>query len=380
MRDNRGTRTPSVGSSRIFIEALLPEGWLEHVLSERGEREKLRHGRRYLSNISIVPRGETLPLSSDVLAAPLAKFIEDGRFTGRYAGPASGELKESFEQNLARLYDRAETPRLSGVQTKAPMSLLRDGALVPAVDRPFTHILKPAGTSGFEQLPVVEWLCLELGRSAGFDVPAAALIEMPDGMSPALLVERFDVRRTSRDKRLWALEDFCSVLDVPATAKHEGTIERSGKTLRALSTDPAADLETLLRRAIFAWLIADGDMHLKNLAVLKLTHLGSQAFSAVRFAPLYDAVSTRVFPKRAGDRMALKLNGKDDRLTRADFRTAARTMGVPDATARAACDEITARVSTRIKKLKLPTFARRQAKPVRDALVAIIEARAHTLR
>ena len=259
------------------------------------------------------------------------------------------------------------------------MSLLRDGTLIPAIDRPFTHILKPSGTSGFEQLPLVEWLCLELGRSAGFDVPNAALVEMPDGMQPALLVERFDVRRTSRDKRMWALEDFCSVLDVPAAAKYEGTIERSGKALRGLSTDPAADLDTLLRRAIFAWLIADGDMHLKNLALLKIARVGSQVFSAVRFAPLYDAVSTRVFPKLAGDRMALKLNGKDDRLTRADFRTAARTMGVPDASAEAACDEITERVSTRLRKLKLPTFVRRSAKPARDALLAIVESRVRTL-
>jgi serine/threonine-protein kinase HipA len=226
----------------------------------------------------------------------------------------------------------------------------------------------------------VEWLCLELGRSAGFDVPDAALIEMPDGMLPALVVERFDVRRTSRDKRMWALEDFCSVLDLPASAKYEGTIERSGKALRALSTDPAADLETLLRRAIFAWLIADGDMHLKNLALLKVARLGSEVFSAVRFAPLYDAVSTRVFPKLAGDRMALKLNGKDDRLTRADFRAAARTMGLPDAAAEAACDEIAQRVTTRLRKLKLPTFVRRNAMPVRDALQHIVESRERTLR
>ena len=32
-------------------------------------------------------------------------------------------------------------------------------------------------------------------------------------------------------------------------------------------------------------------------------------------APLYDAVTTRVFPRLERDRMALKLNGKDDNLT-----------------------------------------------------------------
>lgn len=76
-------------------------------------------------------------------------------------------------------------------------------------------------------------------------------------------------------------------------------------------TDPAADFEILFRRALFAWFIADGDMHLKNLALLKSAEPGSRRFVTVRFAPLYDAVTTRVFPGRAGDGIALKLNGRD---------------------------------------------------------------------
>lgn len=84
--------------------------------------------------------------------------------------------------------------------------------------------------------------------------------------------------------------------------------------LRTLSTDPAADLEILFRRAVFAWFIADGDMHLKILALLKSTELGSRQFATVGFTPLYDAVTVRIFPGLAGDRMALQLNGKDDRL------------------------------------------------------------------
>lgn len=374
-------RETKPGRLPAFIESLLPEGWLESVLSERDHREALRHGRRYMSNITIVPHGgETSELPPDTLTTPLSRFVEGGQFTGRYAGPTRSTLNESFEQNLARLFEQRETPRLCGVQIKAPMCLLRDGSLVPAVARPFTHILKPAGTAGFEQLPLVEWMCLELARHAGFEVPAAALLAMPDGMAPALVVERFDVRRRSRDRRMCALEDFCSVLDLPAAAKYDGTIERAGKALRALSTEPDADLELLLRRAMFAWLIADGDMHLKNLALLKTAHLWTPTFQTVRLAPLYDAVSTRVFPKLAGARMALKLNGKDDRLARKDFIAAAKTMGISVSVAEAACTEVAHRVSTHASKVQLPSFARRNAKPTRAALLTIIEQRASALR
>ena len=67
----------------------------------------------------------------------------------------------------------------------------------------------------------------------------------------------------------------------------------------------------IVKRALFAWLIADGDMHLKNMALLKIAEPGERQFRSVRMAPLYDAVTTRVFPKLKHDRMALKLNGKE---------------------------------------------------------------------
>jgi serine/threonine-protein kinase HipA len=368
-------RETTPGKLPAFIESLLPEGWLAQVLHERDEREALRRGRRYMSNIVVVETPDELAaLPADILTTTLAGFVEAGRFTGRYAGPARGEIEGTFEQNLARIFARAETPRLSGVQIKAPMSLMRDGALVPAIEQPFTHILKPAGTSGFEMLPIVEWLCLELGRSAGFEVPDAALLAMPDGMSPALVVERFDIRRGAEDQRRLALEDFCSILDLPASAKYDGTIERMARGLRPLSTDPTADLDILFRRAVFAWLIADGDMHLKNLAMLKIAEAGAKVFRSVRFAPLYDAVTTRVFPGLGGDRMALKLNGKDDRLTRQDFLALARTIGLTAGDAEGAIVDLTGRVADRAKTLSLPAFALESeaARTTQNKVIAII--------
>lgn len=351
-------RETTPGKLPAFIESLLPEGWLAQVLHERDDREALKHGRRYMSNVTVVEtRHELAALPADILTTKLEGFNEAGRFAGRYEGPARGTIEESFEQNLARIFARAETPRLSGVQIKAPMHLAPDGALLPAVNLSFTHILKPAGTAGFEMLPVVEWLCLELGRAAGFATPNIALTPMPDGMSPALIVERFDIRHGADDQRRFALEDFCSVLDVPASAKYDGTIERIARGLRPLSTDPAADLDTLFRRAVFAWLIADGDMHLKNLALLKIAAPDAKAFTSVRFAPLYDAITTRVFPGLGGDRMALKLNGKDDRLTRRDFMALARTIGLPQGDADKAISELIDHLANAVGIVRLPDFA-----------------------
>ena len=252
---------------------------------------------------------------------------------------------------------------------------------MPAIDLPFTHILKPAGTAGFDMLPIVEWLCLELGRAAGFTVPDVALTAMPDGMTPALIVERFDIRRGPEDLRRFALEDFCSVLDLPASAKYDGTIELMARGLRPLSTDPTADLEGLLRRAVFAWLIADGDMHLKNLALLKIADARAKSFTSVRFAPLYDAVTTRVFPCLAGDCMALKLNGKDDRLTRGDFLTLARTIGISQGVAKTHIAEMTSTLTKAVETVQLPTFTAKceAASAVQGQITALVRARSGAL-
>jgi serine/threonine-protein kinase HipA len=371
------------GTLPPFIESLLPEGWLAKVLRDEDQRSALRHGKRYMSNITIgVDKAELASLPPDVLDGRLRDFSRNGVFLGAYRGPARDAFDESFETNLARIFAAGTTPRLSGVQIKAPMYLRRDGALLPSMELPFTHILKPAGTSGFEQMPVVEWLCLELGYLAGFQVPSTALVAMPDNMPPALLVERFDIREDGDDRRRLALEDFCSVLGVPADDKYKGTIERMARALRSLSTDPREDLATLFARALFAWLVADGDMHLKNVALLKVALPTGRSFESVRMAPVYDTLTTRVFPGLHNDHMALKLAGKDDRFRLRDFETLARTVDLPLSRAREIIEHLLTALQAALGELRLPDLIREAppAKAAADAVIAIVGKRCADLR
>jgi serine/threonine-protein kinase HipA len=348
-------RQTTPGQLPPFIASLLPEGWLEQVLNEKDERTQLRSGKRYMSNIMVVAdEAELTALPQDFLVTRLDTYAKDGVFTGKYGGPGRSHLEESFERNLAQIYAHTDTPRLSGVQIKAPMYLDADGALSAATGKPFTHILKPAGTSGYDALPVVEWAAMALGRAAGFEVPRTALVVMPDKMPPALLVERFDIRDGTNDKRMLALEDLCSVLALPASAKYDSTMERIARAVRPLSTSPLEDILILLRRALFAWLIADGDMHLKNMALLKIAQPSDKQFRSVRVAPLYDAVTTRVFPKLKHDRLALKLNAKDDNLRRVDFRALATTAGLKASDADSSIDQMLERIRLSIDSIAIP--------------------------
>jgi len=82
--------------------------------------------------------------------------------------------------------------------------------------------------------------------SAWTAAPATALVAMPDKMPPALLVERFHIRESKTDTRMLALEDTCSVLDLPTSARYDGTMQRVARAVRPLSTAPV--LEEGLRR------------------------------------------------------------------------------------------------------------------------------------
>jgi serine/threonine-protein kinase HipA len=103
----------------------------------------------------------------------------------------------------------------------------------------------------------------------------------------------------------------------------------------------------------------------------------------VRFAPLYDAVTTRVFPELSGDRMAFKLAGKDDRLVRRDFLTLARTIDLAVGRAEALITEMTLALRKSAARLQLPSVANRRARKEASSMlkriVEIVQARAETM-
>jgi serine/threonine-protein kinase HipA len=111
------------------------------------------------------------------------------------------------------------------------------------------------------------------------------------------------------------------------------------------------------RPTIDPGLTEDGDMHVKSLVVLKTAEPRDQAFRSVRLAPPYDAVTTRVSPHLAQDRMALKLSGKYYRLRRADFRALASTSGLRMSDTDAAIDTMLGSLREAVLAAVLPRLA-----------------------
>lgn len=298
------------------IKNLQPEGWLFDVLNFRDQWTYLKEGLCFLSNLRIVdPQHEKIFLESapkDVLEGRLSSFSrEDAIFSGNYQGPSRRKLEVEVESKpLATLWNDRAMPRLSGAQMKLPMCLHKDGSLLPALgaEHSFTHLLKLPREGVLQSLGAVEWLCLEISERVGIKTAAHALIPLPDGLPPALLVERFDIPSSEEDTQKILMQDFCSLAHISPHEKDSGSIEQCAKLLRNSSTDWEKDREAFFDRVVLSYAVGDGDMHRKNLSVLKKMENGNPEELTIEFSPVYDVVSTVVY--KNGDQMALPLNGK----------------------------------------------------------------------
>jgi serine/threonine-protein kinase HipA len=306
------------------INNMQPEGWLSGVLSHNADQwAYLEEGLVFLSNLRVVPdrEGEFLSLAPcDTLKGRLQDFsAENGVFSGQYLGPSQEGIHQSMSQSVAAFWNDRAMPRLSGAQMKLPMCLHEDGRLVPAKGGgdSFTHILKLPGGGSAEKLPTegnlrsigaLEWFCLRVSEKVGINTAGHALVSLPHGFPPAVLVERFDIPENEGDSRRVLMQDLCSLAKIPSHKKDTGSIEQCANLVKKVSTNWEEDKLALFDRVVLSYALRDGDMHRKNLSVLKAIEGTDSAEATVHLAPAYDTVSTVVYKDR--DQMMLPLDGK----------------------------------------------------------------------
>lgn len=218
---------------------------------------------------------------------------------------------------------------LSGVQLKFPAILeTSDGLTVPPQGMGGNWIVKLPSTQ-FPSVSENEFVMLELARAIGIPVPATRLVPVAEiGGLPAdlaripgqaLAVQRFD--RKDNGERIH-MEDFAQVFGQLPEDKHKGrSYANIAAVLRAETAgDATADF---LRRLVFSVLIGNGDMHLKNWALL-YPH-----GRTVTLAPAYDYVST--LPYLREDQLALSFGGSRamDGITLDQVRRFADRAGLP---------------------------------------------------
>ncbi|CAN5141234.1 type II toxin-antitoxin system HipA family toxin [soil metagenome] len=284
--------------ARAVFGGLLPEGDVRDVLARNlGISEGNDHG--LLEQVGGDVAGAITLLADGVEppAEPTSEPLDDERLARM--------LSELPQRPLAA--NAAEGIRLSlaGAQPKVPVILDEHGrmALPTNSAAPTTHILKPE-PERFPGLVDNEAFCMTLAREC--ELPAARITKARTVSGTRFLViERYDRDLTSDPIRRLHQEDFCQALGLPADRKYqqEGgpTVAQSAQLIRRCTPVPALELPRLISAVAFNWIVGNCDAHGKNYSLL-------YDQGAPTLAPLYDIVSTFVYPELT-TRLAMSIDG-----------------------------------------------------------------------
>jgi serine/threonine-protein kinase HipA len=292
---------PSQGGAQVFLDGVLPEGWVRDQLADNAR----------------LPREDTFGL--------LARYGGDCAGAVSFADPnvdppAAGVRWLDETELIVALRDLRSLPlgdgtdntirlSLGGVQEKLVVVMADDRVGIPMGDQPSTHILKPTplnndGTERYLGLADVEHLCLTLARDMaekarnrvrgiGFEAPATSLLQVA-GRS-VLAITRYDRRRDSGGTiRRLHQEDGCQVLGLSPDRKYQRSddalpnLRAFADVLASHGADPVLDQRALLQQLTFTMCTGNADLHAKNLSILHA--------DGVRLAPLYDVVVSAAYP------------------------------------------------------------------------------------
>ncbi len=267
-------------SIKRFIEHLLPEGRaLDVAVAYNG-----------LTKTNVF--GLIWALGAETAGA--LRFTGDGAAETSVGDPVWREIPlKELDQRIA---DREHVP-LTVWDGKVRMSVagLQD-KLLAYLDRPLpeggriflvdgqrlasTHILKPdTGNPKTPHLAVNEHFCMSLARRMSLPVAEVGMLRTP---RPVLVVRRFDreVVNVDGQQRVHRrhIIDACQVCDLPVSYKYERNLGRAeavrhirdGMSFERLfrcadlSANKAATRLTMLRWALFQFLIGNSDAHGKN--------------------------------------------------------------------------------------------------------------------
>lgn len=251
-----------------------------------------------IGDVAIAPPGEK-PLER----APVAdvRRLSEVRFS------------ELLQQSLR--YDESRVDvAIAGVQPKVSAAMI--SFPLRAHGKHKAHILKLAPPE-YPRLIENEAFFMAMARALGLETARTKLVRDAQGEA-GLLVERFD-RARAPDGTLVRLhqEDACQLLDRYPADKYRLSLAEVARALEVCSA-PLAERLKLLRMQAFAYLIANGDLHAKNVSVQVID-------TRVALTPCYDLLSTLPY----GDRtLALAMEGRDARIKRSHFVLLGERLGI----------------------------------------------------
>ena len=251
---------------------------------------------------------------------------------------ASEILKSLRRRPLYAVGEEGYRYSAAGAQDKLVVRMDGGRMLLPLDGTPSTHIVKP-GAEGYPESVANELYCQRLARAAGLTAADASTIVLKG--ERYYVTKRFDREAVDGKVRRLHQEDFCQMLSVDPEMKYEsdggprfadlvGTMRRLHATL--------GETLALVDMMLFNFLIGNADAHAKNYSVV---YRGRRPV----LAPLYDAVSTVVYPDLSRE-FAMSIGGEMrlGSLTRAHFVRLAEDCGLSPKLVLSRLDALAARI------------------------------------
>jgi serine/threonine-protein kinase HipA len=239
------------------------------------------------------------------------------KFFGTKVVPALDYNIEQLDE-LAKQVIQDQTS-LTGVQPKLSLHLMEHEGTkrLTIVGLWGAYICKPQ-TTVFPMLPEVEDLTMHLAELARIEVVPHTLMRMADG-SICYITRRID--RTKQGEKI-AMEDMCQLTERLTEHKYKSSYERIGKAILRYSSVPKMDVTNFMEVILFSWLTGNNDMHLKNFS------LYSPDGATIRLTPAYDLLNVAIVNQKDDEELALTLNARKKHIKKADFISAAETLGI----------------------------------------------------
>lgn len=288
---------------RPFFAGLLPEG---EFLKAIARAFQLSTGNAFsvLAEVGGECAG-AVSLTAPGVAPPFASKVPPTWLDEAELGALIAELPS--RPLLIGLDEEDEGVRLSlaGARDKLPV-LARNSELgITRGHPPSTHIVK-VPIADVEGMVANEAYCMAM--AAELDLAAAPAMPIRIDGHEALLVTRYDRSPEAEDVRRLHQEDLCQALICTPANKYEADggpgVQPCAALLRATSAAPAIDLLAFLDALVFNLLIGNANAHSKNYSLLL------EGDRSPRMAPFYDLLSTRVYGRRFGRKMAMKYGGE----------------------------------------------------------------------
>lgn len=241
------------------------------------------------------------------------------KFFGTKSLPELPYTRDNIDDLAVQLVGTHTT--VTGVQPKLSLHLNRGERNEPRrltiVGLWGNYIMKPQ-SSTLAFLPENEDLTMHLAEIAGIRVVPHTLMRMADG-ELCYLTRRID--RTDKGGKI-PMEDACQFTERLTEHKYHSSHEKVAKTIAAYSQVGRLDLVNYWQVVLFSWIVGNSDMHLKNFSLYQPDGQPRQ------LTPAYDLLNVHFAMPEDSEELALTLNGKKNKLTRADFEAAITNSGL----------------------------------------------------